>query len=609
MIHAQHTRFVDEHGRTLLLRGVNVGGSSKIPYSPRVDLHDPRFYNDRNVSFVGRPFPLAEADEHFTRLREWGLTFLRFVVTWEAIEHAGPGQYDTAYLDYLSAVIAKAGEYGFRILIDPHQDVWSRFTGGSGAPGWTLEAVGFDLDKLRATGAAMLYDWKANRPPLLIWATNYGRLAPATMFTLFFAGNDFAPETKINGMPAQEFLQTHYLDAFVQVARRMRDLPHVVGYEVMNEPSRGYIGWKNLWSAGQFRYWPTPSPYQAMLLGAGFPQRVWLKMTNVERARAWLPGYDCIWKQNGVWDVDSRGRPHLLRPAHFTRVRGAEYGFRRDYYPRFAARFAETLRAVDPRALIFVQGEPGEPTPILNAAELPNIVYAPHWYDGITLMVRRYLNHLGVDMLKRRIVIGAGAIQQSFAAQLNVFRCEAEHELGGVPVLLGEFGIPFDLHERTLFRAADEWLTTRALDRSYHALDANLMSGTLWNYSADNTHARGDAFNGEDLSIFSRSEQNNPEDINSGGRALRAVARPYPRATAGEPLRLRYDWFTHHFEFAFRHDAAIDAPTEIFVPSFPYPNGFEIEISDGTYEMGERILRYHHDPAQATHRIKIKPKA
>lgn len=607
MIRAYHTQFVDELGRTVLLRGVNLGGTSKIPFSPRVDLFDPRFYNDRNVSFVGRPFPLDQAEEHLTRLREWGLTFLRFVVTWEAIAHAGPGQYDTAYLDYVCEVISRAGALGFQILIDPHQDVWSRFTGGSGAPGWTLEALGFDLTKLLETGAAMLHDWKGRRPPLLIWATNYARLAPATMFTLFWAGNDFAPATKIHGVPAQEFLQQHYIDAFSQLAIRLRDVPSIVGYEVMNEPSRGYIGWENLRSAGQFRYWPTPSPYQAMLLGSGYPQRVWLRMTNPKRERVWLPGYDCLWKQNGVWDVDSRGRPQLLRPAHFTRVRGQEFGFRRDYYPRFAARFAEAMRQIDPRAPIFVQGEPGERAPILNVAELPNMVYAPHWYDGITLMVRRYLNHLGVDMLHRRVVLGTHAIQRSFAAQLGAFRHEAEHDLGGVPVVLGEFGIPFDLHNKPILRAADELLTTRALDRSFRALEDNLMSGAIWNYSADNIHERGDAFNGEDLSIFSRSEQKDVTDINSGGRALRAVVRPYPRATAGELLKLQYDWLTRVFEFEFRHDPALSAPTEIFVPSYPYRDGFKVEASDGSYELCERVLVYRHDPAQATHRIVIRP--
>ena len=35
--------------------------------------------------------------------------------------------------------------------------MWSRFSGGDGAPGWTLEAVGFDLEQLAATGAAVVH--------------------------------------------------------------------------------------------------------------------------------------------------------------------------------------------------------------------------------------------------------------------------------------------------------------------------------------------------------------------------------------------------------------------------------------------------------------------
>ena len=53
------------------------------------------------------------------------MAFLRFVVTWEAVVHDGPGVYDQQYLDYLRSVVGKANEHGMSVLIDPHQDVSS----------------------------------------------------------------------------------------------------------------------------------------------------------------------------------------------------------------------------------------------------------------------------------------------------------------------------------------------------------------------------------------------------------------------------------------------------------------------------------------------------
>ena len=152
MVKISGSQFLDDHGRVLMLRGVNLGGSSKVPVIPDVSTYRSEgFFNHREVSFVGRPFPLEEADEHYRRLRYWGFNTLRFLVTWEAIEHAGPCIYDHQYLEYLHQVIAKAGEWGFMVFIDPHQDVWSRFSGGDGAPGWTLEAAGETVESWQAS--------------------------------------------------------------------------------------------------------------------------------------------------------------------------------------------------------------------------------------------------------------------------------------------------------------------------------------------------------------------------------------------------------------------------------------------------------------------------
>ena len=172
---------LDDDGRTLILRGVNLGGSSKNPFGPPGSGFSPEsLKNPEAVSFVGRPFPLEEAESHFERLKRAGLTFLRFVITWEALEHAGPGIYDEAYLAYLRKILVIAAEKDIAVFIDPHQDVWSRWTGGDGAPAWTLEKLGMDLDKIEASGAAVTRqrysEFHKGAPyPRMMWPGNYNR--------------------------------------------------------------------------------------------------------------------------------------------------------------------------------------------------------------------------------------------------------------------------------------------------------------------------------------------------------------------------------------------------------------------------------------------------
>ncbi len=623
MIHVDGSHFKDEHGRTLMLRGVNLGGSSKIPFTPNgaTYIRD-GFFAHRSVSFVGRPFPLEEADEHFTRLRSWGLTFLRFLVTWEAIEHAGPGIYDEAYLDYVYQVVKKAGEYGIALFIDPHQDMWSRFSGGDGAPGWTLEAAGFDITCFSTTGAAIVHATHGDPFPRMIWPTNGTKLAAATMFTLFFGGDDFAPAIKVGSEPIQAYLQGQYINAIRQVALRLKGLPNVIGYDTMNEPLRGYISWRDLNSPGGIlSLGASPTPYQSMLLGVGLPQEVacWklgfasvkrdgTRLLNSEKRRAWSEGRDCIWRQHGVWDFEATGTPHLLRPDYFAQVNGRAVDFAQDYYPPFANRFAEAIHAVDANALIFIETETGKQPPKWGEDDAPNIVYAPHWYDGFVLFKKNYNPFIAIDFRTSRAISGPVAIRKSFAEQLAFLKRGASEQLGGVPTLLGEFGIPFDLKNKQAYRSGDFRVQTRALDRSFQAIEANLLNCTLWNYTPDNTNERGDLWNDEDLSIFSRDQQTDRTAIDSGGRALEAAVRPYARAIAGEPLRMSFDIKRRTFEFAFRHDSYITVPTEIFIPHLQYPQGYMVEVSDGTYEMQheQQTLIYRHSIVRDEHTIRVR---
>jgi len=615
--------FKDAQGRTLLLRGVNLGGNSKVPTLPDGATHlTDGFFDHRDVSFVGRPFPLEEADEHFARLRAWGFNFLRLLVTWEAIEHAGPGQYDADYLDYLEAIVAKAGEHGLALVVDPHQDVWSRFSGGDGAPGWTLEAAGFDLPSLHATGAAIVHQLYGDRLPPMIWPTNGSKLAAATMFTLFFGGDDFAPLCRVDGEPIQQYLQRHYIGAIEQVVCRLRRFAHVVGYETMNEPLPGYIGHADLGKRlGRLAMGPTPTPLQSMALGDGLAQEVaaWpltfgaLRMPgrvriNEAGARAWRAGSECIWRRHGLWEIDGAGQPRLLRPDYFARAGGRPVDFTQDYYYPFAQRFARHVRAIDDRAAIFVQSEVTHDPPRWDAADAGALVYAPHWYDVMTLFRREYLPWLALNVVKGRVAVTAPLIRRSFAAQMRSFRRASAERLHGAPVLLGEFGIPFDLNDGRAYRTGDFSAQEKVLDRTMRALEDALLSGTIWNYTADNTNAHGDLWNGEDLSIFSRDQMKTGDDARySGGRALAAAIRPYARAVAGEPLSMSFDRRRRRFEFSFYHAPEVDAATEIFVPRLHFGRGCVVQVSDGHYTLDEaaETLHYIHDPAQAIHTLRI----
>ncbi|MDQ3937537.1 MAG: glycoside hydrolase family 5 protein, partial [Chloroflexota bacterium] len=386
-------RFVDEHGRTVSLRGVNLGGSSKVPVRPdgRTHLAD-GFFEHRDVSFVGRPFPLEEADEHLERLTRWGLTFLRLLTTWEAVEHEGQGRYDAEYLAYLRAVVERAWAHGINVFIDPHQDVWSRWTGGDGAPGWTLEAAGINLRNLAATGSALTHQTTGDPFPRMIWPTNGTKLGAATMFTLFFAGDDLLPATRIDGRSAQDVLQSSYIAAMTEVARALADLPNVVGYGTLNEPGSGWIDVADLAAVtGALRLGPSPSPFQALRAAAGEPVEVGvyelksdeaesMAVLNPAGVRLWRDGFTCPWAENGVWDASAE--PRLLRPQHC-----ADRGFYERYLSPFVRRYTAAIRSVHPEAAIFVEGSPGwGPTAVHGPPPLhgdpDRVVHAGHWYDG-----------------------------------------------------------------------------------------------------------------------------------------------------------------------------------------------------------------------------------
>ncbi|KAG0344567.1 hypothetical protein BG004_004358 [Podila humilis] len=570
-LHIHGPWFKDSTGRTVTLRGVNLSGASKMPVGcPSHQLEGFLDSDGTEITFVGRPFPLEDADEHLARLKHWGFNFLRFIVTWEAIEHAGPGKYDYEFFDYLIKVFHKCKKFGFKCFIDPHQDVWSRFTGGSGAPMWTLLLAGLDPNHFAKTNAALVhntYDDPANFPKM-VWATNYNKLAAATMFTLFFAGTTFAPDCVVDQMNIQDYLQTHYIKSYMALAEYITaqdgiEDDVVVGYDTLNEPSAGWIGVNDITKIPhhqELKKDATQTPLQAMVLGQGHAQTVeyWIStffgpkrkgsvtidpqgttawLTPEKRAEkderfGWIRSCnypsagECIWAAHGVWDKSTK---LALDPEYFSKDpdTGETYDFDHRSFLPFCRRFAQAVRTVHKAAVIFLEPPVNEIPPSLppphdddDVAQFDissRVVYAPHWYDGLTLLNKKW-NFFNIDYLgvKRgrypnyasAIKIGEKAIKECFRYQLACIKDEGQASIGYHPTLIGEIGIPYDMNSGRAYKPGGNYKDqVKAMDANMYALESNHLNFTLWNYAPDNSHMWGDLWNGEDLSLWSGDDR------------------------------------------------------------------------------------------------------
>lgn len=459
---SERGEFLDSKGNEIQLRGVNLDPSVKFPSSPGCTSHDPlspSFFDDSpHVSYRDHPLALEDVETHIKRLKSLGYNTIRYPFTWESLEHEGPGIFDYEYMDYTIEVLKKINKLGgIYVYLDPHQDVWSRFTGGSGAPLWTLYCAGFQPRRFQSTEAAILQNTyidpssgKEKEPyPKMLWPTNYYRLAAQTMFTLFFGGKKFAPYCIVNGQNIQDYLQDKFTAAVMTLYSRIKQkAPElftescVIGLESMNEPNVGYFtdfDLKQIPKDRKLRRGTVPTSFQSFQLGMGLPvtvdtydisifgprktgttkidpkgQSAWSTkaerdevdaLYKWERSDEWEPG-KCIWMLHGVWDHTEVGGPSLKKPEYFARdpvsneLIDLKHFINNQYLDHYR-NFYKEFRKTDQKSFIFLQPPTLQEPPNVKDTDIidDRTVYACHFYDGMSLMFKSWNRFYNVDTL------------------------------------------------------------------------------------------------------------------------------------------------------------------------------------------------------------------
>lgn len=192
--------FLDAQGRRMLLRGFNVAGNAKVP-----------------------PFRHDLKDRDYERLRGWGVNVIRLLWIWEAFE-PHQGKYQTEYLEYVRQQIKMAKNQDIQVIVDIHQDGFSRYLiggCGDGFPKWVIpnelrSETPHNAERCQSWGARMAFDLKMHRAWQAFYANHHD-------------------------------VRDRFLEMLGKLGKELKNEPNLLGYDLLNEPWGTTHELKSLW--------------------------------------------------------------------------------------------------------------------------------------------------------------------------------------------------------------------------------------------------------------------------------------------------------------------------------------------------------------------------
>lgn len=224
----ENHQFVDEIGRTMIYRGMNA------------------------VYKIAPWLPSSKGFDHTTtlsridarNLQRWGFNVVRLGVMWPGVEPGDEGTYSEDYLDEVEHIVKILAEHQIEVVLDLHQDLFSRKFCGEGVPDYVvnkcknhassnMQAFPYPVTTTKhATNTTEItYDSDGN--PSLDWCLQ-------TPFFQYYMSEEISSMFQCV-YDNQDGLWDSLGNFWKKVASRFSHTENVLGYELINEPWLGDI--------------------------------------------------------------------------------------------------------------------------------------------------------------------------------------------------------------------------------------------------------------------------------------------------------------------------------------------------------------------------------
>lgn len=191
----------DQQGRYIILRGANYNVLGDY-WQANSTVATQKQYEENDIKLMAK----------------YGYNCIRLLFSWSRLEPQ-KGNYNQAYIDEIKQIIEVAAKYNIYVLLDMHQDAYSKYVstpinvacdkpnkGWDGAPDWATITDGASTcttDGSRESAPAVVHAWQN------LWDNKNG-------------------------------IQDACINAWIALVKQTAKYSNVVGYDLINEPSLGY---------------------------------------------------------------------------------------------------------------------------------------------------------------------------------------------------------------------------------------------------------------------------------------------------------------------------------------------------------------------------------